>query len=157
MWSIFFWIEVFKFFWGFLLQLFAYFGFLVSVVWIYTIANEIVNLLTAFGVILNISNTILGLTFLAWGNSLSGKPCLYCYFSLVNLLYLGFCFKDLVADLFSAKRGFPDMGMSACFGGPLFSKFISKRFDLLGWHNNEFFFDLRHLARRWHPLFDSVL
>lgn len=79
--------------------LFAYFGFLVSVIWIYTIANEIVNLLTAFGVILNISNTILGLTFLAWGNSLS----------------------DLVADLFSAKRGFPDMGMSACFGGPLFN------------------------------------
>lgn len=79
--------------------LFAYFGFLVSIVWIYSIANEIVNLLTAFGIILNLSNTILGLTFLAWGNSLS----------------------DLVADVFSAKRGFPNMGISACFGGPLFN------------------------------------
>lgn len=74
-------------------------GFLVSVIWIYTIANEIVNLLTAFGVILNISNTILGLTFLAWGNSLS----------------------DYVADVVSARQGYPNMGISACFGGPLFN------------------------------------
>jgi solute carrier family 24 (sodium/potassium/calcium exchanger), member 6 len=71
----------------------------VSVVWIYTIANEIVNLLTAFGVILNISNTILGLTFLAWGNSLS----------------------DYVADIVTAKQGYPNMAMAACFGGPLFN------------------------------------
>lgn len=33
---------------------------------------------------------------------------------------------DLVADVFSAKRGFPNMGMSACFGGPLFSKIFLK-------------------------------
>lgn len=79
--------------------LFAYFGFAVSIVWIYTIANEIVNLLTTFGVVLNISNTILGLTFLAWGNSVS----------------------DLVANAASARRGYPNMGISACFGGPIFN------------------------------------
>ena len=28
----------------------------------------------------------------------------------------------MVADIFSAKRGFPNMGIAACFGGPLFSK-----------------------------------
>jgi sodium/potassium/calcium exchanger 6 len=76
---------------------FAFLGFAVSVVWIYSIANEIVNLLTTFGIIFGISNTILGLTFLAWGNSLS----------------------DYVADVVSARQGYPNMGMSACYGGPL--------------------------------------
>ena len=33
----------------------------------------IINMQKGFGVILNLSNTILGLTFLAWGNSLNGK------------------------------------------------------------------------------------
>jgi len=26
-------------------------------------------------------------------------------------------------DVLSAKRGFPNMGISACFGGPVFSNF----------------------------------
>jgi len=76
---------------------FAFLGFAVSVVWIYCIANEIVNLLTTFGIIFDISNTILGLTFLAWGNSLS----------------------DYVANVVSARQGYPNMGISACYGGPL--------------------------------------
>lgn len=76
---------------------FAFLGFGVSVVWIYCIANEIVNLLTTFGIIFDISNTILGLTFLAWGNSLS----------------------DYVANVVSARQGYPNMGISACYGGPL--------------------------------------
>ena len=33
-------------------------------------------------------------------------------------------YKDLVADVFSAQKGFPNMGISACFGGPLFSNLV---------------------------------
>ncbi|CAF2033558.1 unnamed protein product [Rotaria magnacalcarata] len=76
---------------------FAFLGFAVSVVWIYCIANEIVNLLSTFGIVFGISNTILGLTFLAWGNSLS----------------------DYVSNVVSARQGYPNMGISACYGGPL--------------------------------------
>lgn len=78
---------------------FAYLGFLVAVIWIYSIANEIVNILQTFGVVFNISNAILGLTLLAWGNSIG----------------------DFIADTVMARQGFPRMGISACFGGPLFN------------------------------------
>ncbi|XP_078484084.1 mitochondrial sodium/calcium exchanger protein [Ciona intestinalis] len=82
--------------------IFAYIGFIVAVVWTYTIANEIVNLLQTFGAILNVSNVIMGLTFLAWGNSIG----------------------DVVADVALARQGFPRMSLSACFGGPLFNLLI---------------------------------
>ncbi|XP_069134964.1 mitochondrial sodium/calcium exchanger protein-like [Argopecten irradians] len=78
---------------------FAYLGFLVACIWIYSVANEIVNILQTFGIVLNISNAILGLTLLAWGNSIG----------------------DLIADTVMARQGYPRMGISACFGGPLFN------------------------------------
>lgn len=78
---------------------FAYLGFIVAVIWIYSIANEIVNILQTLGVVFSISNAILGLTLLAWGNSLG----------------------DFIADTVMARQGFPRMGISACFGGPLFN------------------------------------
>lgn len=59
---------------------FAYFGFIISVAWIYAIANEVVDLLQAIGIIFNLSNFILGLTILAWGNSLGGKFSFYLHF-----------------------------------------------------------------------------
>ncbi|GFR93467.1 sodium/potassium/calcium exchanger 6, mitochondrial [Elysia marginata] len=80
----------------------AYLGFVVAVVWIYCIANEIVNILQALGVAFNLSDAILGLTFLAWGNSIG----------------------DLIADTSMARQGYPRMGISACFGGPLFNMLI---------------------------------
>ena len=71
-------------------------GFVMSVIWIYTIANEIVSLLSAFGFMFNISSTILGLTVLSWANSVG----------------------DLVSDMAMAKQGFSQMAVSACIGGP---------------------------------------
>jgi sodium/potassium/calcium exchanger 6 len=88
------------------------------VVWIYSIANEIVNLLTTFGIIFNISNTILGLTFLAWGNSLSGNIRFFYFFRFEY-----FNFIDYVSNVVSARQGYPNMGISACYGGPLLSKY----------------------------------
>ena len=79
--------------------LFAFAGFVLSIVWIYNIANELVSLLKAFGVMFGLSDAILGLTVLAWGNSIG----------------------DLIADTSMARRGSPRAGFSACFGGPLFN------------------------------------
>ena len=77
--------------------LLCFLGFVVSIAWISTIANEVVGVLKAFGVILGISDAILGLTIFAVGNSLG----------------------DLVADITVAKLGYPVMALSACFGGPM--------------------------------------
>jgi sodium/potassium/calcium exchanger 6 len=77
--------------------LFCFLGFVVAIAWISTIANEVVGVLKAFGVILGISDAILGLTIFAVGNSLS----------------------DLVANVTIAKLGYPVMALSACFGGPM--------------------------------------
>lgn len=72
-------------------------GFAVSIAWISTIANEVVGVLKAIGVVFNMSDAILGLTIFAVGNSLG----------------------DLVADVTVARLGYPVMALSACFGGPM--------------------------------------
>ena len=79
---------------------FAYLGFVASVCWIYFLANEVIDLLQAIGILFGLSDVILGLTVLAWGNSLG----------------------DLISNISMAKQGFPRMAISACFGGPLLSK-----------------------------------
>ncbi|KAK3393000.1 Sodium/calcium exchanger protein-domain-containing protein [Podospora didyma] len=78
-------------------HLLCYLGFVISVAWISTIAGEVVGVLKAFGVILGISEAILGLTIFAVGNSLG----------------------DLVADITVARLGYPVMALAACFGGPM--------------------------------------
>ncbi|XP_054708202.1 mitochondrial sodium/calcium exchanger protein-like [Uloborus diversus] len=75
---------------------YAYVGFGVAVVWIYCIANEIVVLLQAVGIVFHLSESILGLTILAWGN----------------------CLLDFLSNVAVARKGFPRMGIAACFGAP---------------------------------------
>ncbi|KAK8783404.1 hypothetical protein V5799_010233 [Amblyomma americanum] len=75
---------------------FAYAGFFVGVVWIYVISMEIVVLLQAVGIVFRISDAILGLTILAWGNGLL----------------------DFLANVNIARKGYPRMSISACFGTP---------------------------------------
>ncbi|KAM9744107.1 mitochondrial sodium/calcium exchanger protein [Menidia menidia] len=82
--------------------LFACLGFLVSAVLISAAASEVVSLLHMLGVVLSLSNTVLGLTLLAWGNS------------------IGDCFSDITI----AKQGYPRMAISACFGGIIFNMLL---------------------------------
>ncbi|XP_065889896.1 mitochondrial sodium/calcium exchanger protein-like [Dysidea avara] len=82
--------------------LFAWLGFGVAIVWIYILANEIVNMLQALGIIINLTDAILGLTLLAWGNSIG----------------------DAISNYTMAKQGFPRMAIGACFGGPLLNMLI---------------------------------
>uniref|UniRef100_A0A147A9C9 Sodium/potassium/calcium exchanger 6, mitochondrial n=1 Tax=Fundulus heteroclitus TaxID=8078 RepID=A0A147A9C9_FUNHE len=79
--------------------LFALLGFVVSAVLISAAASEVVSLLHMLGVVLSLSNTVLGLTLLAWGNS------------------IGDCFSDITI----ARQGYPRMAIAACFGGIIFN------------------------------------
>lgn len=77
-------------------------AFVTSVCWISFIAGELLGCLAALGVILKLSPALLGLTVLAWGNSIG----------------------DLVADVAVAKAGQPAMAMAGCYAGPMFNMLI---------------------------------
>ncbi|CAH9145188.1 unnamed protein product [Cuscuta epithymum] len=74
-------------------------AFIMSVFWISTAAGELLNCLAALGALLELPPALLGLTVLAWGNSVG----------------------DLVADVAVAKAGQPAMAMAGCFAGPMFN------------------------------------
>ncbi|XP_065854305.1 cation/calcium exchanger 5 [Euphorbia lathyris] len=77
-------------------------AFVMSVYWISTVAGELLNCLAALGLLLEVPPSLLGLTVLAWGNSVG----------------------DLVADVAVAKAGQPAMAMAGCFAGPMFNMLV---------------------------------
>lgn len=84
-------------------------AFILSIFWVYIVADELVSLLQSFGYIFKISPTILGLTVLAWGNSTG----------------------DLISNVVIARQGFPQMALAATYGGPLFNLMIGLGVSLI--------------------------
>lgn len=72
-------------------------GFGMSAFWLSTIADEIVSIMKAAGIIFGISQAVLGFTVFAIGN----------------------CLDDWVANITVSQHGHSNMAFAACFGGPL--------------------------------------
>ena len=77
-------------------------GFIASAAWLDYIADKIVSLLEFFGIFFGIPSTIMGLTVLAWGNSV----------------------QDLVANMTVARKGLSAMAVTASFAGPVFNMLV---------------------------------
>lgn len=77
----------------------AFYGFIMAATWIDFVADRLVSLLDFIGIVLHIPGSIMGLTVLAWGNSVG----------------------DLSANLTMARKGLANMAMTACFAGPVFN------------------------------------
>ncbi|KAJ1266544.1 hypothetical protein BS78_08G160000 [Paspalum vaginatum] len=80
-------------------------GFLMSVLWSYLLARELVSLLVCIGLVAGVPASVLGATVLAWGNSLG----------------------DLVADVAMAVHGGArgaQTAVSGCYAGPAFNTVV---------------------------------
>ncbi|VAI09418.1 unnamed protein product [Triticum turgidum subsp. durum] len=80
-------------------------GFLMSILWSYLLARELVALLVSTGIIVGVPASVLGVTVLAWGNSLG----------------------DLVADVAMATQDGTTGAQTAvagCYAGPAFNTVV---------------------------------
>ena len=83
-------------------------AFVMCIVWIYMLAEELVACLVDIGTIYNIAPAYLGLTVLAWGNSMG----------------------DFFSNTAVAKQGLGEMAIAGCYGGPVFNILIGLSISL---------------------------
>lgn len=88
----------------------ALYGFIMAATWIDYIADSLVYLLDFIGIVLHIPGSIMGLTILAWGNSVG----------------------DLSANMTMARKGLANMAITACFAGPVFNILLGLGFGFRG-------------------------
>lgn len=74
-------------------------AFVMCIFWVYMLAGELVSCLSALGTLLSLPPAFLGLTVLAWGNSVG----------------------DLFTNTAVAKQGLGEMAVAGCYGGPVFN------------------------------------
>ncbi len=86
-------------------------GFVIAAMWIDTIASEVVGLLEYFGVLSGVDGSILGVTVLAWGNSIG----------------------DMATNTAMAKKGLGNMAITACYAGPVFNILVGLGLGFLSW------------------------
>ncbi|CAN6339056.1 unnamed protein product [Urochloa humidicola] len=87
-------------------------GFLMSVIWSYLLARELVALLVSIGLVAGVPASLLGATVLAWGNSLG----------------------DLVSDVALAAHGGArgaQTAVAGCYAGPAFNTVVGLGLSLV--------------------------
>eukprot|EP01127_Copromyxa_protea_P017878 TRINITY_DN5512_c0_g1_i3.p1 TRINITY_DN5512_c0_g1~~TRINITY_DN5512_c0_g1_i3.p1 ORF type:complete len:524 (-),score=112.88 TRINITY_DN5512_c0_g1_i3:38-1468(-) len=70
-------------------------GLLSAFIFIEFLADELVQILRELGIMWNIPDGIMGLTVLAWGNSIP----------------------EIIGNIILARKGYPEMALSACYSG----------------------------------------
>lgn len=83
--------------------------FIMSLIWIWFIANNLIDLFKAIGLLFRIPDTFLGMTVLTYGNSIS----------------------DLVLNISLVKSGYGEMALAGSISGPLFNLLVGLGSSLL--------------------------
>ena len=90
-------------------RFFVYQAFIMSIVWIWFVANILVDVLQLIGLISGIETAYLAITILSLGNSVG----------------------DMMSDLAISKMGLGELAITGCVAGPLFNLLLGLGISLL--------------------------